>query len=716
MKTHKPVQQLRLRSAIKGRERWDVAGLRRKPFLAEQLEWDLKHRDGIVAVRANAATGRVLLVFDDRTVGNRADLLMEILAGLAKRWAGQREDANQATASPFDEPDTGHRADEHIFSLVRSVETNSRQRWKATGLTLLNTVAALTPPLSLGLIMAAAVSGGLPLLTGLGLSPGGQVGLLAVGFVGANIANTVAEYHAKTAWQRYAADVEHALRVKAFAHVQNLDAAYLDNQSTGQILSVLQDDTVKMREFLSHFPDSTVDRVGTFAAGSAFLLAISPVSFVLSLVPLPIIYVVYRRYHQKIAEVYGDQGLKQAATRKQLSDGLAGLTTIKSFSREEYENLRLQALSEELRAGTKTAYAEAIRYADLTKFAMVAGIGLPIIYGGVLMLAGQLSVTTFMLQSFVMPKMVGAMGGLDHLYDLYQSAVASGNRLSEVLSVQPQILNGYEGLELKRVRGDVRFEGVTFGYSGQDPLFENFDLHIPARSSVGLVGTTGSGKSTLTRLIMRFYEINQGLILLDGRDIRELDVNALRNAVGLVSQDVFLFHGTVYENIRYGRLDATRDEVLAAAEMAEALSFIHALPEGFDTVVGERGQKLSGGQRQRIAIARVFLKNPPILILDEATSAVDNETEAAIQHSIDQLAKNRTTIVIAHRLSTVRHLDSIHLIEYGRVLEQGNHEQLLALDKAYAALWRRQTGEELNFEPAAGEANPPQILNNKELP
>ncbi|CAM2011279.1 ABC transporter ATP-binding protein/permease [Acanthopleuribacter pedis] len=713
MKRHKTVQPLRLRSAIQGRERWDIVGLRRKPFLAEQLEWDLKNHAGVVSVRANPVTGRVLLVYDHHIVTDTADLLRDALEGLAKRWAG--ESATREGGGPFDEAPATHQADEHVLSLIRSVEENTGQRWKATGLTLLNTVAALAPPLTLGLIMAAAVSGGLPVLTNVGLSPVAQVGLLAVGFVGANTANTITEYHAKTAWQRYAAGIEHALRVKAFAHVQHLDAAYLDNQNTGQVLSVVHDDTVKMREFLSHLPDSTVDRVGTFAAGSAFLLAISPVSFLLSLVPLPVIYYVYRRYHKKIAEVYRDQGIKQHAARKQLSDSLTGLSTIKSFSREEYEQLRLEALSRDLKESTEAAYAEAMRYADMTKFAMVAGIGLPIIYGGALMLSGQISVTVFMLQSFVMPKMVGAMGGLDHDYDLYQSTVAAGKRLSGILSVQPAIQNGYRLFEAETIHGDLRFQGVTFGYAGNEHLFEDFDLHIPARSSVGLVGTTGSGKSTLTRLLMRFYEITKGRILLDGQDIRELEFNALRDVIGLVSQDVFLFHGTVYENIHYGRLDATREEVITAARLAEALTFINALPDGFETIVGERGQKLSGGQRQRIAIARVFLKNPPILILDEATSSVDNETEAAIQHSIDQLAKDRTTIVIAHRLSTVRHLDRIHLIECGRVLEEGSHEELLALDKAYAALWKRQTGDDAAAL-FTGENEDPENQPNKEQP
>nr|BAP05577.1 CalU [uncultured Candidatus Entotheonella sp.] len=691
MKNGRVTSLLYCRSALPGRERWDVANLRGKPFLAQQLESELHCRMGIIEVKANAMTGRILLVFDQQVLNNTAELLREVIDHFVARIDEKLLEARHA--DPKNRQDFEHQDNESILDLIRSVEHSSTLRWKATGLTSLSTIFSLTPPITLGLIMATAVSGGLPFLSGLGLSQLGQIGLLSGVFVGANMANTFSEYHAKMAWQQYASTIEHELRVKAYSHVQHLDMAYLDHESSGQILSVIHDDSVKIREFLGQLPDSVIDRLTTFVLGGLFLIYISPVSFLLSLVPLPVMMFIYRRYHKQIAKRYMEQGEKQQAMRKLLSNNLSGMPTIKGFSREDYEQQRLMDSSSELQHSTTAAFADAMRYADITKFAMVAGLGLPIIYAGSLMIMGKISVTVFMLQSFIMPKMIGAMGGLDHDYDLYQSSTAASKRLSQILSVQPKIRNGAQHIDLASVHGDLRFEEISFSYPGANELFENFHLHIPARSSVALVGTTGSGKSTLTRLLLRFYEINGGRVLLDEMDICDLDFNDLRQVIGLVSQDVFLFHGTIYENIHYGRLDATMEEVMAAAKMAEALHFIEALPDGFDTIVGERGQMLSGGQRQRISIARVILKNPPILILDEATSSVDNETEAAIQHSISLLAKDRSTIVIAHRLSTVRHLDQLYLIDHGQVIEAGTHEQLLEMDKTYAALWKLQMGE-----------------------
>jgi ATP-binding cassette subfamily B protein len=242
------------------------------------------------------------------------------------------------------------------------------------------------------------------------------------------------------------------------------------------------------------------------------------------------------------------------------------------------------------------------------------------------------------------------------------------------------------------VRGEVELQNVTFAYNGRNPVIKNLSLHIPAGKTIAIVGSTGSGKSTLVKLLLRLYEIQSGTITLDGIELRDLNFRDLRSCIGLVSQDVFLFHGTVAENIAYGSPDATEAEVIEAAKIAEAHDFIMQLPESYDTIVGERGQKLSGGQRQRIAIARAVLKNPPILILDEATSAVDNETEAAIQRSLERITANRTTIAIAHRLSTVRNADCIYVMEYGKLVEQGRHEQLLAERGIYASLWKVQTG------------------------
>jgi len=280
--------------------------------------------------------------------------------------------------------------------------------------------------------------------------------------------------------------------------------------------------------------------------------------------------------------------------------------------------------------------------------------------------------------------------------DDYQRAMASADRVINLLGTPITIPSGDRSLHPQGVSGHLAFEGVEFAYAGRPPLLMNFDLDIPAGSTLGLVGATGSGKSTIVKLLLRLYKIQAGVIRLDGVDIDTLQLGDLRRAIGLVSQEVFLFQGTIAENIAYGTFAAPLSAIHRAATLAEAASFIEALPQGYNTVVGERGQRLSGGQRQRLALARALLKDPPVLILDEATAAVDNETEAAIQHSLETITANRTTLVIAHRLSTVRHADRIVVMEQGKIVETGRHEDLLAAGGAYANLWRVQAGLRAN--------------------
>jgi ATP-binding cassette subfamily B protein len=311
-------------------------------------------------------------------------------------------------------------------------------------------------------------------------------------------------------------------------------------------------------------------------------------------------------------------------------------------------------------------------------------------------IAGRLAVGTYSVLVFITQRLLWPLTRLGETFDQYQRAMASINRVMNLLDTPIETHPGDIPLPVSQVRGEIDIKNITFAYNNRVAVIEDLSLKIPAGKTIAIVGATGSGKSTLVKLLLRLYEIKSGNITLDGIEIERIKLKDLRQAIGLVSQDVFLFHGTVAENISYGTFDASLPEIIAAAQVAEADNFIQKLPQGYDTIVGERGQKLSGGQRQRIAIARAVLKNPPILILDEATSAVDNETEAAIQRSLEYITQNRTTIAIAHRLSTVRNADCIYVMDQGKLVEWGRHEQLLEKLGIYASLWRVQSGLTVN--------------------
>jgi ATP-binding cassette subfamily B protein len=397
-------------------------------------------------------------------------------------------------------------------------------------------------------------------------------------------------------------------------------------------------------------------------------------------------------FQRLLAPRYAEVREKVSLLNGQLANNLTGITTIKSFTAEEYEAKRMERESEAYRQSNHRAIALSAAFVPLIRMLILAGFTALLLYGGMEAVAGKMAVGTYSVLVFLIQRLLWPLTRLGETFDQYQRAMASTRRVFNLLDTPIAIHPGNKPLPVASVRGELVLRDVTFAYRDRAPVIKNLSLHIPAGKTIAIVGSTGSGKSTLVKLLLRLYEIQSGSITLDGVELRELNLKDLRRSIGLVSQDVFLFHGTVAENIAYGTFEATPADIIAAAKVAEAHEFITQLPHQYETIVGERGQKLSGGQRQRVAIARAVLKNPPVLILDEATSAVDNETEAAIQRSLERIIQNRTTIAIAHRLSTVRNADCIYVMEHGKLVEWGRHEELLEHQGIYAGLWRVQMG------------------------
>jgi len=380
---------------------------------------------------------------------------------------------------------------------------------------------------------------------------------------------------------------------------------------------------------------------------------------------------------------------------RRLNNNLLGIATIKAYAAEDYEVQRIQESSDRYRSANAFAIRFSAAITPVIRMAILAGFTVTLLYGGFLALRGEIGVGSYSVLVYLTQRLLWPMTRLADMSDLYQRSMASVERVMNLVETPIRISYAGAPLAAKDVKGELTFENVDFSY-GDTPTLQGISLCITPGQAIAFVGGTGGGKSTLVKLLLRFYEPTSGKVLLDGRPIKEFDLQALRRCIGYVAQDSFLADATAAQNIAYGLSDVSREDVVAAAVAAEAHEFISELPNGYDTEVGERGQKLSGGQRQRIALARAIVRNPRILVLDEATSAVDNETEAAIQRSLDRLVVGRTSLIIAHRLSTVRRADCIHVLDAGRIVESGSHDELLARGGQYAALWRLQTGEALS--------------------
>ena len=520
-----------------------------------------------------------------------------------------------------------------------------------------------------------------------------QLILLTIITVAVWILESISQYIYTNLWRNLSQRIQHNLRLDAYGHIQQLDLAYFENQSTGNLMSILGDDINQLERFLDVGANEIIQVLTNVLVIGGVFFVLAPSIAIWSMVPIPVIIIGSIWFQKFLTPYYSNVRDKVGLLNSRLANNLGGITTIKSFTTEAAELDRVRYDSDAYQQSNRRAIKVSAAFVPLIRMAVLFSFTMTLLLGGLAAVNGQLGVGTYSILIYLTQRLLWPLTRLGETLDLYQRGMASANRVLDLLDTPVAIDSGHLALPL--VRGEIELKDVTFAYPDRTTTVKQLSLLIPAGKTIAIVGATGSGKSTLVKLLLRLYEIQSGSITLDGINIQDLHLADLRKSIGLVSQDVFLFHGTVRENVAYGSPNANLDSVIAAAKIAEADEFIDRLPDRYDTIVGERGQKLSGGQRQRIAIARAVLKNPPILILDEATSSVDNETEAAIQRSLDRITLDRTTIAIAHRLSTIRNAHCIYVMEQGQLVEAGTHDELLAKQGIYARLWNIQQNSRL---------------------
>ena len=562
---------------------------------------------------------------------------------------------------------------------------------------ILNKIWDLAPPLLIGVAVDVVVQKEDSLLASWGIiDPWNQLVVLAVATFVIWGLESLFEYFYAVLWRNLAQTVQHNLRLTTFDHVQNQSMTWFDDHQKGDLLAIMNDDVNQLERFLDKGANDLLQVTTTVIVVGAVFLYLSWEIALFAVLPIPVILWGSFLYQKKLEVRYRDVRAAAGQLNALLENDLTGMATIQSFTNEPKELDRVRVLSEDYRNANRSAIRLSAAFVPLIRMAILAGFTATLLLGGRLALEGALAVGAYSVLVFMTQRLLWPLTRLGETFDLYQRAMASSVRILTLLNEPSTVVDGEHKLELNVAKEhSILFQGVNFAYPDRTALFDDFSVNIDAGSTIGIVGSTGSGKTTLTRFLLRFIEPSAGSIIWGERDIRDYTVDSLRDSIALVSQHVTLFPTSILENIRYGRNDATDEEVKQAAHTAEAFEFIEELPNQWETFVGEGGYRLSGGQRQRIAIARAVLKDAPLLVLDEATSAVDNETEAALQRSIARISKNRTTIIVAHRLSTVRHSNSILVLESGNVIEQGKHEDLLSHGGKYATLWSVQMGEKI---------------------
>ena len=558
---------------------------------------------------------------------------------------------------------------------------------------IINKLFDIAPEILIGIAVDLVVQRNDSIIAKLGFeSIESQITFLAIATFFIWAFESLFQYLYSISWRNLAQTVEHEIRTDAYNHVQNLDMPWFENKKVGDITAKLNDDVNQLERFLDNGFNTIIQLIVSSLAIGAVFFYISPLVASISILPIPIILVIAFFFQRNLSPRYLSVRNSVGLLNNTIFNNLIGISTIKSFVTEKIESNRVHDLSNDYRLKNKHAIKLSSAFVPLVRMGVLSGFLGTMIIGSYLALDGTIAVGSYSVLVFLTQRFLWPFTTLGETVDLFERSMASTKRILDLLDTPQKIKDTKESIALDDFNHDINFKNINFHYIDTKPIFENLNLTIKRNSLVGIVGQTGSGKTTIIKLLLRFYDTIGGSIEIGSNEIKSIKIKNLRENIGYVSQDIFMFDGSIKDNIAYPNM-GNDEQVITVAKQSQAHKFIMKLENGYDTFIGERGQKLSEGQKQRIAIARALYKNPPILIFDEATSSVDNETELLLQKALYSISKDRTTIVIAHRLSTVRNADNIFVLGNGSIIESGNHKKLLDEKGVYNKLWEIQTGK-----------------------